>query len=134
MGFWQVEGTSMIIGDGPVDIFERHMHSFSTANPKPDFAGFLAAARDALDLQPKNLRARFHPPASEVLSAKSADPALRELLETAVEEMRDEYDLALGRQPTTEELLATFAFPLRVRPEQFLGHAEGLRLRDIVME
>ncbi|HYO66224.1 MAG TPA: hypothetical protein VEU33_09095 [Archangium sp.] len=146
MGWWEVDGSTDELGDGPVDVFVLQMEGYNSGTQKPTFQHFLDSVAALLEsdgplvvsdpesLENLRLRARFAPPAPELVSGVPADTELQDALAYALFRIQDEYEAGLGRKPKLSEVLGTLAFPLRRNPEQFFSNAAGLQLRDFVVE
>lgn len=133
MGWWKLEDSAGVIGDGPVDVFEEGMQLAVESGAKPEIAEFLGSVARALPGRPKELTARFRPPAGDVHSAGASDAALTNAIAEIVTRIHEEYQTTYNRNASIEELLATIAFSLSVHPERFLKGAEGLQVTSIIL-
>jgi hypothetical protein len=119
MGWWR-KG-DMLVGDGPVDLFEEGMKDFVREHGKPTWPAFVDALGSALGPADR-VKAIFKPDGTEVFGdASRAQPDLRQELSEIVENIREEYRDYLERDPSPAEIVATADFSLGVRPEDLLS-------------
>jgi hypothetical protein len=145
MGWWQSRrNPDDVLGDGPADDLEDALARLSEdpAN-RPTFEallGHLAAllrdegglTADSGSYHGQPLRARFEPPASDLVAAPRTDRAdLLGALRRGIRDISREYEREVSRKPRLSEILETVVFVLAVRPEMYVAEAEGLSLVEI---
>ena len=126
MSWWDVGKEQLTIGDVPADRIGRGLKRIA-AQEKPGLPRLLSGLGRVLD---RKLVA--HTPRGSVAANGLEDPALERELRNTVDSVIEAYRDELKREPTTEEILACFAFVLGFEPERYLSQLDGSAIEDIV--
>ena len=154
MGWWGTGQDDDIIGDGPADTMldtfkEIISHDEQQGKQKPTLVELLNAIVAALRRKPEailaegsnlslqSVTAELEGQPDQVSSSDGPPPDdfLVRALFNAFEEIAVEYeDTELERKPRVSELLATIAFILRRRTQDYLSSAEDISLKGLTAQ
>ena len=129
MGWWNVGNQGEVIGDDSADTVTDILEESASGFDLPKFLDTLAAALKRAGFAFSRLRAKTTQ--DEVTSSADAMPTP---FDEGLEQLFQVYQNDFERPPSLVEILESFAFVLRHRPDRFLDGMDGRSLKSITAE
>jgi hypothetical protein len=127
MSWWDVGKEQLTIGDVPADRIGGGLKRIAAAHGRPSLPRLLSSLGRILDTKVVS-----RTPHGQVAADGSEDPALDREIRSTVDSVMEAYRDELKRGPSTEEILACFAFVLGFEPERYLSQLDGSEIEDVV--